>query len=124
MAVHATTEQYEAYTGQAAPDNIDALLRAASRTVDQLAVGRVYDTTDAEAVQALTDATCAVARELAASAALEAGGSLEWGNVSIGTVSLSGRQAAAGTVLVAGVPVPVDARHAVQSLGPVRVIVC
>lgn len=111
-----------------APDNAGVLLRAASRTVDALLRGRVYDVdattglpTDADVAQALQDATVAIAHELEATGTLDAGGTQEWQSVGIGNVSLSGRQSAAGTVTVGGIPVPALALVHLSDIGPVRV---
>lgn len=114
--------------GSAVPaENVDALLRTASRVVDQLLRGVVYQVdaagmpTDPDVGQALSDATCAIAVELEATGALKAGSTQEWDSVSMATVSLSGRKAKAGTVNVAGMPVPPAAIAALADVG--RVVV-
>ena len=122
MRVYATAADVAAYTGEDAPGNVDALLRVASRTVDVLLVGVVYDTdtdgypTDAAVSQAMSDATCAIVREAAAAGVL-AGGSKDWGSVKIGNVSLSQPIGSAGVVDVDGVPVPTDALQSLASIG-------
>lgn len=94
------------------PANADLILRLASRVVDFLLVGRVYavDTdsmpTHPDVVQALQDATVTIAHECVERGTLDAGGTSEWAAVSIGSVSLSGRAEADGTVMVSGIPVP------------------
>lgn len=94
------------------PANADLLLRTASRLVDVLLVTRAYDVdaagmpTDADDVQALQDAAVTIAHELQTTGALDAGSTEQWQSVGIGSVSLSGRQAAEGTVMVSGLPVP------------------
>lgn len=113
MRLYADSAAYAAYTGEAAPANVDVLLRTASRVVDVLLVGRAYDTdpdtqlpTDPDEAQAMSDATCAIAQEADSTGVLTAGGSQEWDAVGIGSVSLSGRKAKAGTVSVNGIAVP------------------
>lgn len=130
MRVYATPEQLAAYPGgSTVPDaDADALLRTASRMVDRLLTGRVYDTdadgmpTDVDVLQALADAACAIATELVATGATAAGASLQWDSVGIGSVSLSGRKAADGTVTVLGLPVPAAAIAALADVGPLYVV--
>lgn len=114
MRQYADSAALAAYPGgdAVAAGDADALLRTASRMVDQLLVGRVYDTdaagypTDPDNVQALEDATCAIAVELDATGATSGGATEAWDSVGIGSVKLSGRRAAEGTVTVLGLPVP------------------
>lgn len=107
--VYATVEQ--AWPADP-PANADLVLRLASRVVDHLLVGRVYDVdtdsmpTDPDVAQALQDATVTIAHEVVERGSLEAGGTAEWQAVSIGSVSLSGRMESDGTVMVSGIPVP------------------
>lgn len=109
MRLYATTEQ--AWPTDP-PANAALLLRTASRLVDVLLTTRHYDVdtaglpTDADAVQALQDATVTIAHELQTTGALDAGAAVEWDSVGIGNVSLSGRKTAEGTTMVAGFPVP------------------
>lgn len=128
MRVYATSAQYESYTGGAAPANVSVLLRVASRVVDYLLRGVVYDVdaaglpTDADVIQALQDATCAIAAECASTGALDSGGTQAWDSVSIGNVSLSGRGTAAEAVTVGGIPVPGVALVFLADVGPLVVI--
>lgn len=126
--VYATQAEYEAYTGGAAPANVQALLRAASRVVDVLLTAVVYDTdtdgypTDTAAAEALSDATCAIAAECASTGALEAGGTQAWDSVGIGNVSLSGRGTSDDAVVVLGIAVPAVALLSLRDVGPLVVI--
>lgn len=129
MRRYATTEQLAAYPGG---DSIPAewqsrLLRAASRAVDELLRGVRYATdgdgypTDPDVAEVLTDSVCAIAVEAKAAGMLEAGASQQWGSASIGSVSLSDRQQAEGTVAVAGMPVPAMVLLDLQGIGTVSV---
>lgn len=126
--VYATSAQFTTYTGGTAPDNVDALLRIASRVVDVLLKAVVYDVdadglpTDPDVAQSMADATCAIAAEASATGVLEAGGTQTWTSVGIGNVSLSGRGTTDETVTVDGIPVPGPALLALRSVGPVVVI--
>lgn len=107
----------------AVPANADQLLRTASRIVDMLLKGRVYDVdanlmpTDPDVVQAMKDATCAIATELDATGALGAGSTVQWDQVKIGSVSLGGRVATSSAPTVAGVTVPAAALIALADVG-------
>ena len=108
--LYATTEQ--AWPTDP-PADADRLLRVASRLVDRLLFGRLYDhdpdtlqPTDPDDVQALQDATVTIAHELAETGALSAGSTSKWESVGIGSVSLSGPGTSEGTVVVDGLPVP------------------
>jgi hypothetical protein len=109
------------------PANADLLLRTASRVVDELLIGRVYDVdsdglpTDTDVAQALQDATVSIALELEATGVLAAGSSQAWNSVSIATVSLSGREPAEGSTVVLGLPVPAAAIVALVDVGTVWV---
>jgi len=109
MRLYATTEQ--AWPADP-PANAELVLRLASRVVDQLLIGRVYDVdttglpTDPDVAQSLQDATVTIAHEVVERGTLEAGGTAEWQAVSIGSVSLSGRMESNGTLSVSGIPVP------------------
>jgi len=126
--VYATSAEYAAYTGAAAPANVDTLLRIASRVVDVLLTAVVYDVdasglpTNPDVAQALSDATCAIAAEADATGVLQAGGTQTWESVGIGNVSLSGRGTTDETVTVDGIPVPGPALLALRSVGRVLVI--
>lgn len=130
MRLYADDTALDAYPGGSDVPAGDrpALLRTASRMVDQLLLGRVYDTdaagypTDADHVQAMSDATCAIVTELVATGATVAGGTVQWGAVGIGSVSLSGRQAAEGTVRVLGLPVPATALVQLDGVGEFGVV--
>lgn len=123
--VYATSTDYESYTGQTAPSNVDTLLRLSSRVVDTLLVGVLYDTdtdgypTDADVTGQLQDATCAIARDAAQVGVLSGASSQQWDNVKIGNVSLSGRlsDAAGASASVSGMPVPGDALTALEGIG-------
>ena len=126
VRVYADAAAYAAYfPGSTAPDNLAVLLRQASRLVDKLLRGRVYDVdadllpTDPDVAAAMSDATCAIAGELDALGTLTAGGTKQWGAVSIGNVSLSNPQAGAGetALVVDGVPVPLAAILALGDVG-------
>lgn len=127
--VYADEAAYVAYTGGAAPDNVALALRLASRVVDVLLTGVVYDVdtaglpTDPDVAEALSDATCCIAQEAATTGILDAGGTQEWDSVGIGKVSLSGRGTSQDTTVVLGVPVPPAARLFLADVGDVVVIV-
>ncbi|MEV5131436.1 hypothetical protein AB0K87_13200 [Streptomyces sp. NPDC053705] len=105
--VYATPEQLTAWTGQPAPPDADRLLARASEDVDDALLSAVYDTdalgapTDPKIVAALADATCAQVEYQQATGDDGTGAAGRWDAVSIGPVSLSGRQSgpqAAGDV--------------------------
>jgi hypothetical protein len=131
MRVYATPEQLAAApNGSTVPEaDAPAYLRTASRMVDRLLVGRAYATdvdgmpTDADVLQALTDAACAIAVELVATGATLPGASAQWDSVGIGSVSLSGRKATEGTLTILGLPVPAAAIAALSDVGTMDVIV-
>lgn len=108
------------------PANADLLLRTASRTVDALAVGRVYDVddaglpTDPDVAQAMQDACVAIALECQTTGVLEAGATEGFSNVSIGSVTLSGKTSE-GAATVDGIPVPAVVATHLSVLGPVQV---
>lgn len=107
----------------------DPLLRTASRLVDVLLRCVAYPTdtdgypTDANVAEALSDATCAIVAETYETGQLAPGATQQWQQVSIGSVSLGGRQAADGAVTVHGVTIPAAALLALGSVGTVRVVV-
>lgn len=126
MRLYANSAAYVEYTKGEAPPNVDVLLRAASRAVDILLVGRKYDVdpttelpTNADDAQALSDAVCAIAAEAAALDVLDPGGTQAWESVSIGSVSLSGGSKAT-TGVVAGMPIPPAAFLALHDVGRMR----
>lgn len=105
--VYATPEQLTAWTGQPAPPDADRLLARASEDVDDALLSAVYDTdalgmpTDPKIVAALADAACAQVEYQQATGDDGTGAAGRWDAVSIGPVSLSGRQSgpqAAGDV--------------------------
>lgn len=122
-------ETYHGLTAGEAPATIDRLLRMASRVVDTLLVGRVYDTdadgypTDADDAAALSDAVCAIAGEADAQGLAVAGSTDKWESVTIGAVSLSNLQGSSSddTPRVAGLPVPPDAVLSLSGVGTVVV---
>lgn len=126
--VYATEAAYVTYTGAAAPANVALLLRIGSRVVDVLLTGIVYDVdaaglpTDVDVAQSLSDATCAIAQEAAATGVMDAGGTQQWDSVGIGNVSLSGRGTSEGTAVILGVPVPPVARLFLADVGTLVVI--
>lgn len=108
------------------PANADLILRVASRVVDHLLVGRVYDVdtdslpTDTDVAQALQDATVTIAHEMVDQGTLDSGGATEWQSVSIGSVSLSG-PIGSSNLTVGGVPVPPTALIYLSDVGVRRV---
>lgn len=131
MRLYADAAALAAYPGGSAvpAESVDALLRTASRVVDQLLRGIVYDTdpatllpTDPDVAGALEDAACAIAVEAHATGALAAGGTQEWDSVKLATVALSGRKSRSGSLTVAGVPVPTAALVALADVGPLVVL--
>lgn len=127
--VYATDVDLAAYPGGEDVDagTVDTLLRMASRVVDHLLRGRVYDVdvdglpTDQDVIDALKDATCAIALEASATGVLAAGSSEAWQSVGIGSVSLSGRTLSEGATIVAGVPVPTAALLTLADVGTLTV---
>lgn len=131
MRVYADSETLAAYPGgETIPETSrPTLLRLASRVVDQLLIGHIYDTdaegypTDPDHRQALADACCAIAVEAHATGATLAGATTDWESVGIGSVSLSGRKHAEDTRTVFGVPVPSAALIALADVGTFMVVV-
>lgn len=131
MRVYATTVQLAAYPGG---DTIpagtqDLALRAASRVVEACVSLRTYAVdvdgmpTNADDVQAMADATCAIAVEAYTTGAFEAGSSQQWESVRIGNVQLQNLQGAssADSPVIAGLPVPPVAVNALLGVGEVSV---
>jgi len=127
--VYATAVDLAAYPGgdAVAAEDADTLLRMASRVVDHLLIGHVYDVdedklpTEVDVIDALRDATCAIALEADATGVLTAGASEAWQSVGIGSVSLSGRTLSEGARVVAGMPVPAAALLALADVGTLTV---
>lgn len=119
MRQYATATELATYTGTAAPANADVLLQKASRLVDVLLRGVVYDIdadglpTDTDVADALQTATCAQAALLAT---LPADDGAAWDTVSIGSLSLSSKRAASG-VDIDGVPVAADCLATLRAAG-------
>lgn len=129
MRQYADSTALAAYPGgdTVPAEDAEALLRTASRAVDKLLTGILYDTdsdglpTDTDVAQALEDATCAIAVEAQATGALAAGASRQWDSVKIGNVALGNPRAAADAVVVHGLPIPAAALVALTSVGPLGV---
>lgn len=127
MRVYATTTDAWPTTP---PANADDLLSAASRVVDALLFGVVYDTTttgmpsDTDVAEVLKEATVAIALEAEANGTLDPGSSREWESVAIGNVALSNQPGASDsdTPNVMGLLVPAAARLALASLGRPSVV--
>lgn len=99
---HATSQEYEDYTGATAPADIGLKLTRASRLVDKELLCAVYDVddtgtaTDAEVLAALRDATCEqVAAWVASGTEDGTGAAPVYQDVQIGSVRL-GRGATSG----------------------------
>lgn len=101
--IYATAEQYETYTGTAAPTDIDARLARASRFLDSVVFRLCLYTADATTglptdtivAEAFAHAVCAQVQWWAETGdELGVGG--QWSSVSIGSVSLS-RSGAGGS---------------------------
>jgi hypothetical protein len=96
--VYATAEELAAYTGQPAPADAARLLARASEDVEDALLTAIYDTDDAGAptdpaiIAALSEATCAQIEYQQATGDDGTGAAGRWDSVSIGPVSLSGRQ--------------------------------
>lgn len=96
--IYATPDQLTAWTGDPAPPDADRLLARASEDVEDALRTAVYGTddagmpTDPDVVQALADATCAQVEYQQAAGDDGTGAAGRWDSVSIGAVSLSGRQ--------------------------------
>lgn len=129
MRLYATSADAWPETGTA-PSNADLLLRAASRVVDHLLRGVVYDTdtaglpTDPDVTTALRDATVAITLESEAVGLGTPGNTQQWESVQIGNVALSTLQdgSASDSLTVAGIPVPPLALTALADVGR-RVVV-
>ena len=129
--VYATEADYLTFTGEdTAPAKIGLLLRAASRVVDMMLRGVVYDVdpvtklpTDPDVVDTLEVVVCVIAEEAVTQGLLEPGATGEWENVKIGNVSLSGPVSGGGADLsVAGLPVPALAQLLLAEVGAFTVL--
>ena len=131
MRQYATTSDYTTFTGeQTAPANLDRLLRAASRAVDQLMVGYLYSTdaagmpTNPATLEAFNEATCAIAAAAAHDGLGDPDADPQWQSVAIGNVRLQGpADPDAATVVVAGLRVPAEALLALSSVAGVRLVI-
>lgn len=105
--VFATPAEYEAFTGQPAPANVDRLLARASRLVSAATKAALYDTdpagypTDTDIRDALRDAVCAQVGEWARRDTAAADGddvaASPWTSVSAGSLSFSRQSAPTAT---------------------------
>lgn len=121
--IYATSSEYETYTGQDAPTNIDALLTRASRFLDSR-VFRLcwYEAdestgmpTNAVVLAAFSDAVCAQVQWWEETGD-ELGTAGQWGTVKIGSVSLSGPGSSSGSSAPVGGRTVADAAlEALQS---------
>jgi len=101
--IYATSAQYVSYTGQTAPTNIDALLARASRFLDSAVIRLCWyeaDTvtgmpTNTTVLEAFSAAVCAQVQWWEETGD-ELGTASQWSSVSIGSVSLSGRNSSSG----------------------------
>lgn len=131
MRLYADTTALAAYPGgtDVPAEDAPALLRAASRMVDELLRLRAYDVdtdglpTDTDDLQATSDAACAIVVELHSTGAMRAGATQEWDSVAIGGVSLSGRKSREGGTVVLGLPVPAIAAVHLSDVGVQQVTV-
>ncbi|MFF7146048.1 hypothetical protein [Streptomyces sp. SID2888] len=96
--VYATPEDLTAWTGRPAPDDAERMLSRASEDIDDALLTAVYRTdeagmpTDPRIRRALANATCAQVEYQIAAGDDGTGAAGRWDSVSIGPVSLSGRQ--------------------------------
>jgi hypothetical protein len=102
LRVYATPEQLAAWLGKPAPADADRLLARASEDIDDALLTAVYRT-DAAGMPvspriraALTAAVCAQVEYQLAGGDDGTGAAGKWDSVSIGPVSMSGRQQSAG----------------------------
>lgn len=129
MRQYADSAALAAYPGGSAvpSEDAEALLRTASRVVDQLLRGFVYDVdddslpTDVDVAQALSDATCAIVVEGYATGVFTPGATKQWDQVRVGNVSLGKASTKAGALIVAGIPIPPAALTALSGVGCVGV---
>lgn len=133
MRQYADADALAAYPGgdAIATEEADFYLKRASKVVDELLVGVVYDVdadkmpTDADVAEALSDATCAIALEAKANGSLGAGavGNQKWTSVRIGDVQLSNLQDGPDftPLVVLGLIVPADALLSLTGVGVLTV---
>ncbi|MEV4245231.1 hypothetical protein AB0J63_17670 [Streptosporangium canum] len=94
---HATTQDYEDYTGTTAPAGIGLMLTRASRVIDAALISAIYTTdddgmaTDPRVLAALRDATIEQAAAWVVGGEDGTGAAPIYDNVSIGSVTLGGR---------------------------------
>lgn len=95
MPVYATSVEYAAWLGTAAPAGATRALRAASGRVDEMLIASVYPVnasgapTEAAHIEALRDATCAQADYARAIGDQYSTGGQQWASVKIGTAALT-----------------------------------
>lgn len=98
---YATSTDYTARTGQAAPDDIDVRLVYASEAVDDALLTAVYEVdaqgmpTVPEVVEALRNAACDQVAFVLGMGGDLTGAAAQWDSVSLGPVSMSGRRGGA-----------------------------
>ena len=116
--IYATPDDLAEYTGSAAPSNAQLLLRRASAAVDSMLLGSVYPVdasgrpTQADHIEAITEATCAQAWY---SDPLNQEGRLgKFSSFSIGSISASRAAGGSGTSSD-------GARYSEDALGILRV---
>lgn len=92
---YATIGDFARYTGQPAPDDFDqSLLVRASRRIDRVLIGAIYPVddagmpTDPPVIEALRDATCALAAWWDEQGETGSGATAELSEVAIGNVRL------------------------------------
>ncbi|MCX5449900.1 hypothetical protein [Streptomyces nigrescens] len=125
---YAAPEALTAWTGQPAPADAERPLARAGEDIDSALLTTVYavdedgDPTDPDVCAALNDATCAQVEYQLAAGDDGTGAGGQWDSVSIGPVSLSGRNST--TAATAGVDLAPRADHALRQAGltPGRVI--
>lgn len=109
--VYATRDQLAAFLATSVPDNIEALLIRASEIIDVAVMTAVYDTdemgypAEARIRAALAGAVCAQVEYMLATGEDGTMRGEVWDSVSIGPVSLSGRQPTNEPTVVNGVEV-------------------
>jgi hypothetical protein len=95
---YATAADLAAWTGKAAPADVDRLLDRASQDVDDALHTAVYCTdeagmpTEPDVVAALCDATCAQVEYQQETGDTGTGAAGRWDSVTLGPVALSGRR--------------------------------
>ncbi len=122
--IYATVEDYRSWLGEQSADVSDRLLRQASRIIDELLIGAVYDTdtddypTDPDVRQALTDATCAQAEWMDAAGDTAGTGDVQTvTSASIGSVSYSGQTTTSAGITTTGASVAPAAARELRGAG-------